>query len=131
MMNDTAIIRAEGCPAEMLAAQDVPWEFIGELYTPGQSKRAGVELALCVPSIPTRCLRRYCACSFLQPEHFQPTAVPEPGEVRVLDLLRYEFIDADMLRIVVFWGRCHGCGRVAWARVGPPWERERSFAFTS
>ncbi len=126
MMNEAAILQARGCPEVMLAAQDVPWEFIGELYTPDQQPRVTSELNLCVPAIPRRCMRRYCACSIKTAGYYSPASPIEHTPVQSVDLLPYEFIDPDTLTTVVFWGQCSACGRVQWARYNPPPERSAS-----
>lgn len=110
MITETAFVGAENLPQEMARSLDKPWTFVGEV----RSNRSVVE-CLC------ECQRRPC----LTPSHSRHTAMVLPAKMRITDLFGHDFITDDLLIVRVYFGVCVECGRVHWARQGPPFQRVR------
>jgi len=98
-----------GCPPEIRETLDMPWHFLG--VVPANSAHRA-HLALC-----TSC----CNVNF----QISPCRSPCKSDTTdpVVNLLPYHLLTDDLLQVLVYWGRCGGCGRVYWAQTGPPFRR--------
>jgi hypothetical protein len=45
----------------------------------------------------------------------------------IMSLRAFQFVTDDMLIVNVYFGVCGECGRVVWAKQGPPFKRARAF----
>lgn len=109
MMSETDLMNCQDVPQVMQDAFDKPWEFVGET-------KEGV----------ARLHSRCSPCS--APDlvgFFSPTMDYAFKPMQIVDLEGYKFITDDMIVCMIYFGTCSKCGRVIWARQGPPFKRAR------
>lgn len=108
MISESAFIGCENCPEVMKGQFDKPWHYLGDVK-PGQH------------FLNVVCKCQQAPLNFLAEVH----EVPEPMEI--MSLRPFTFVTDDMLIVIVYFGVCGECGRVVWAKEGPPFKRARSF----
>ena len=109
ILPETAFLDCENVPSEMAECFDKPWYFVGEV--------TGVRPHL--QYICNRCSARR------MPSLFDVNALTDYEPIHVVAMRGHRFITDDMLEVVVYFGVCEHCGRVHWARQGPPFKRAR------
>lgn len=109
MISETELMDMENLPPEMANSFDRPWHFLGE-----------------VNNGFTNLVNAICKCS--TQSLFSPCVSVTEDDFLVMDMKAYKFITGDMIEVIVWFGVCETCGRVTWARQGPPFKRARFMA---
>lgn len=109
MISETAFMNCENCPEVMRGQFDKPWHYLGDV------KHGHNYL-----NVVCKCQQKLPALAFIEePVEFR--------EMSIMSLRSFKFITDDMLIVIVYFGVCEQCGRVVWAKEGPPFERARAF----
>jgi rubredoxin len=109
IMSEAMFVGCANLPECMDRALDLPWNYVGDVDRP----RHWIQ-AICKKCSP-------------RPSLFEPLPKSFKPYFVIVDLAAYQFVTDDMLEITVYFGRCSTCGRVYWAKQGPPFRRARCF----
>lgn len=112
MNTETTLINCENVPSEMVGRFDQPWHFVGEVEGDRHYLRT-----ICKKCDEQRAIRSV----LWSPE----TSLIERETFETVDMQGHLFITDDMIECVVYFGVCHKCDSVHWARQGPPFKRAR------
>ena len=110
MLSESAFLHCHNCPEIMRGQFDKPWHYLGDVK-PGQHYL----------NVICKCQQKLPALAFIKetPVEFKP--------MPMMSLRSFKFVTDDMLIINVFFGVCEECGRVVWAKEGPPFHRAKAF----
>jgi hypothetical protein len=115
VVSETSLINCENLPEEMANSFDEPWHFVGEISAPPD--RLG----------GSWWIEAICVCQKIDVLLLHANPLPIVP-IHHTTLRGYKFVTDDMIETVVYFGRCEDCGRVHWARQGPPFRRARCYA---
>jgi hypothetical protein len=113
MIKDSTFVGCENLPADMAKCLDLPWNDLGEVSA-SIVRRAYLEKAC------SKCSAKPCVAYTDEP-------IVQPPSFAIVHMPGRMFVTDDMIEVVVFFGQCHKCKAVYWARSGPPFKRARAF----
>lgn len=112
MITEAAFVGADNLPQCMAERLDVAWTFVGEVGN-GFGRHVGRFM-----NVACNCLRKRVS--------FGTSMSSMSFDISIVSMERHLFITDDMLEVWVYFGVCPECGKVYWARSGPPFRRARA-----
>lgn len=114
MISEASFVGCRDLPEVMREQLDRPWIFVGEVPAL-QYRFAGICLA-CEGNERSGIIVRRARGDDFRTEQSHA----------ILTFEAFVFVTGDRLEVIVFFRVCPTCGRVYWARSGPPFKRVRA-----